>query len=146
MRGEKVGELVVAPENAAGFAEWAVNLVNDLEGIALDYSIDSLEQIDGILERFHQERVTVEQVWVTLLSFGCYVGEVIVRNNPGARWESLGEDEYESELDTGLVVRLSSDMVLNPIGKTEKRILNGDIDSLPYFYEALVKRGGASPA
>jgi hypothetical protein len=74
----------------------------------------------------------------SLFCFGCYVGEVIVRNNRGACWTGLAEDETESELDTGMVVRLASGTILNPIGKAEKRLLNGEIDSLAYFYRALV--------
>jgi hypothetical protein len=139
MRGQELGDLVVAPENAAQFAASAVKNVKKLDNVTLDYSVGSLKHIDDILERFHAEHVTVDDVYVSLFCFGCYVGEVIVRNNRGACWISLPEDSYESELDTGMVVRLASGTIVNPIGKAEKRMLSGEIDQLQYFYKALVE-------
>jgi hypothetical protein len=144
MRGQKLhhqklGEVVVAPKNAALFAADAVESVKKFHHIALDYSVGSLRHIDKILQEYHAEGVTVDGLWLTLFFYGCYAGEVIVRNNRGARWISLPDDSYESELDTGMVVQLASGTVVNPIGKAEKRLLNGEIDSLESFYEAFVE-------
>jgi hypothetical protein len=139
MRGQKLGEVVVAPENAAHFATWTVDKVKKLDDVTLDYSVGSLRRIDEILGRFHAEHVTVADVSVTLFCFGCYVGEVITRNSRGARWIGLAENETESELDTGMVVKLASGTIVNPIAKVEKRMLNGEIDQLQYFYKVLVE-------
>ena len=145
LQHQKLGEVVVAPKNAALFAAYAVENVKKIQNIALDYSVGSLRHIDDILEQYHAEGVTVDDVWLSLFIFGCYVGEVIVRNNRGARWIGLPDDRYESELDTGMVVRLASGTIVNPIGKAEKRMLNGEIDQLQYFYTALVENDPALP-
>ena len=139
MRGTKLGDVLVAPKNAHRFGEYALQLAKRLANVKLDYSVRSLRHIDDILEGYYQEHLTVDDLWLSLFCFGCYVGEVIVRNNRGARWISLPKDRYESELDTGMVVRLATGTTVNPIGKAEKRMLNGDIDQLQYFYKALVE-------
>jgi hypothetical protein len=66
----------------------------------------------------------------------CFLGG---RNNRDARWTSLAENETESDLETGMVVRLASKTIVNPIGKTVKGMLNGEIDSLQHFYKSLVE-------
>jgi hypothetical protein len=143
MRGQKLGKFVVVPENAAQFAANMVDRVKKLDDVTLDYSVGSLRHIDDILERFHNEGVTVEDVALTLFGFGCYVGEVIVRNNRGARWIGLSENETESDLDSGMIVNLASGTIVNPIGKVEKRMLNGEIDQLQYFYKVFVEEDPA---
>jgi len=42
-----------------------------------------------------------------------------------------------------MVVQLASGTIVNPIGKAEKRLLNGEIDQLQYFYKAWVKNDPA---
>ena len=74
-----------------------------------------------------------------MFAFGCYVGEVIVRNNSGARRASLPDDQLESSLNSGLVVRLPRGTQVSPIGKAEKRLVNGEGDSLDAFYKFVVK-------
>ena len=69
----------------------------------------------------------------------CYVGEVIVRYNPGSRWIELPDDETESSLNSGLVVQLPQGIEVNPIGKAEKRLVNGDGDSIAHFYKEIVR-------
>src|SRR5262249_23897452 len=139
MRGQELGKVVVAPKNAAEFAGWGVEQAKKAYNVTLDYSVGSLKHIDDILEQFFAEHVTVDDVYLSLFCFGCYVGEVIVRNNRSARWISLGDNEYESELDTGMVVKLASGTIVNPIGKAAKRTLSGEIDQSQYFYKACVE-------
>jgi hypothetical protein len=130
----------IVPKNAARFAAQIVETVKEMDNIDLDYSVASLKHIDMILERFHREKgVTPRRIAVTLFNFGCYVGEVIVRNNRGARWISLPDDETESSLNSGLVVKLVSGVIANPIGKAEKRLLNGELDSIEFFYRGIVE-------
>ena len=129
----------VVPENAASFAASTVDKVRRIAQIELDYSVASLEHIDAILGQFHSDQVTVNDVAITLFCFGCYVGEVIVRSIPGAHWTTVAPGTTESSLNSGLLVRLPSGTILNPIGKVEKRLLNGEIDSIPYFYYAFAQ-------
>ena len=134
----------VVPENAASFAASTVDKVRGIAQIELDYSVGSLQHVDALLGQFHSDQVSVNDVAITLFCFGCYVGEVIVRNNPGARWSSVAPGTTESSLNSGLLVQLPSGTVLNPIGKVEKRLLNGEVDSVPYFYYVFVQNDPAS--
>jgi hypothetical protein len=142
MQIESLQQLVeheIVPNNAARFAEEIVEMAKELDGIDLDYSVDSLKHVDVILEGFRGDKsVTPKSIAATLFKFGCYVGEVIVRNNPGAHWICLPEDETESSLNSGLAVELVSETIVNPIGKAEKRLLNGEIDSLEFFYKSVM--------
>jgi hypothetical protein len=121
-----------------------VDKVRKIAQIELDYSVGSLEHVDVILGQFHADQVSVNDVAITLFCFGCYVGEVIVRNNPGARWTTVAPGTTESSLNSGLLVQLPSGTILNPIGKVEKRLSNGEGDSVPYFYAALVQNDPAA--
>lgn len=123
------------PQNAAALADRAVKTIRDVEGIALDYSPSSLKHIDRIVLGFHAEGLRFNEVGETAFVFGCYVGEVIVRNL-GARWEM--PDEEGRKLGFGMMgVRLRDGTFLNPIGKALKLLQNGSEDSVEYFYHAL---------
>ena len=123
----------ITPENAHRFAELAVSAVKEHEGATLDYSVRSLKVVDRIIGRFHKEGATVEDVEITLFQFGCYVGEVFVRN-AGGKWRRATRDEKKNVFGVPLVLQLDADTTANPIGKVKKRLENGDEDNLPYFY------------
>ena len=143
MEAKSLQELVpfpIMPENAARFAERIVQTTRELDHIELDYSVASLKLVDHILEMSNRYKgVTPRKIAATLFAYGCYVGEVIVRNNPGAYWSLLDDDETESSLNSGLVVMMPLGTQVNPIGKAEKRLLNGEGDSLAHFYDVIVK-------
>ena len=143
MEAKSLQELVpfaIIPANAARFAARIVKTTRELDQIELDYSIESLKLVDEILEASRSfEGVTPLKIAATLFGYGCYVGEVIIRNNPGAHWTTLTEDETESSLNSGLVVIMPQGTQVNPIGKAEKRLLNGDLDSLAGFYDFIIK-------
>jgi hypothetical protein len=126
----------IAPKNAARFAARIVETLWEVEKVKLNYSVASIKTVDQVLDDYSQHKeVTPRRIAVTLFELGCYVGEVIVRHNPGARWTTLGDEETESSLNSGLVVELATGTVVNPIGKVEKRLVNGDGDDLPHFYQ-----------
>ena len=72
-----------APKHAVQLAELAVAAAKNVDKIELDYSPQSLTAVDRILESFHREGLKESQVGETVFSFGCYVGEVLVRHNRG---------------------------------------------------------------
>jgi hypothetical protein len=78
------------PENAHIYADFMVQQAAEVSGVHLDYSPDSLTQVDKIVKGFRQERHTSKSVDATLLSFGCYVGKVSVRN-AGGTWKNTDE-------------------------------------------------------
>ncbi len=131
----------IAPSNAPRFAADTVAVVEENEGVTLDYSVESLEVIDRIVGSFREEGVEVEDVAATLFSFGCYVGEVFVRN-AGATWRKASQQEMEEVFGVPLVLQMAPDMTLNPIGKVIKRLEEGEEHGLPYFYRKFAQRPG----
>ena len=79
-----------APKFAADIAAAAL----DISGVKLDYSPKSLRLVDEILEGMRSEGVKPEQVAETLFGFGCYVGEVFVRNS-GGKWRKQEDKELQ---------------------------------------------------
>jgi len=119
-------------DNMPNHAEVAVQAAARVDGVALNYGADSLGSVDVILGRFHDEGVGVDRVAETIFSFGAYVGEVIVRSVGASDEHPMGRGPP--------MVRLPTDSVVNPIGKAFKRVENGDLESVPYFYYALVEK------
>lgn len=132
------------PEFAAIHAQIAVDAARDIDHVALDYSPASLAEVDRILGKFHAEGLTTDQMGATVFSFGCYVGEILVRNNSG-KWmmppqtalSKLGFSDSNM-----MVVQLPNGGVWNPIMKAFKLLENGESDSVAYFYRVAVLREG----
>jgi hypothetical protein len=143
MKPKSLQELVpfeITPQNASRFAERIVDSAREVDGVELDYSVASLEEVNQILMGFRNQKKVpkVLDIAVTLFEFGCYVGEVLVRNNSGSEWAMLPDDETESPLNSGLVVELPKGTTANPIGKVVKRFENGEGDDLVYFYRMVL--------
>lgn len=127
----------IVPKNTPLFASDVVHCVEKFEGVTLDYSVKSLEVIDSLVARFRENGSTVDDMAATLFSFGCYLGEVIVKN-AGGKWRKATQDELDNVFGMPLVLDLKNGVTLNPIGKVIKRLENGEEDSIPYFYQACV--------
>lgn len=128
------------PENAAKLAELAVQAARNVDGIELDYSPKSLASVDRILGNFHAEGLSENQIGETVFSFGCYVGEVLVRNHSG-RW-AMPDSSFLGKLGGGanmMCVELPNGSTWNPIGKAFKLLANGLQDSVVYFYTVATK-------
>jgi hypothetical protein len=121
----------ITPENAPRFAADIVRLAKSVNDVDLDYSIESLANADAIIESFRKDGCDSESIAATLFGFGCYVGEVFVRQ-AGFKWRKATEEDAEWSGQPLLLKR--GKRQVNPIGKVIKRLQNGDIDSLPYFY------------
>jgi hypothetical protein len=123
-----------SPEYAAEHAQIAADAARDVDHVHLDYSVASIAEIDKIIARFHAEGMRGDQVAETVFSFGCYVGEVMVRQLRGA-WKMPAETDLPKELGGDfMVVELPSRTVCNPIGKAFKLLELGEGESLTYFY------------
>ena len=123
------------PENAAKFAAGIVKAALDVSGVQLDFKPESLAAVDNIIEGMRAEGVTYEQIAETLFGFGCYVGEVFVRNNGGI-WRIADETQLKEEIaGSPIVMELQDGSINNPVGKVFKRFINGDTDSLTFFYQ-----------
>ena len=131
------------PENASGYANTAVNAVKNLDKLDLDYSVQSLEIVDGILNRFHKEGVSVEKIGAILFAFGCYVGEVFIRNC-GGKWRKEEETSMKGFAGFFIVVELPNDKICNPVGKVFKIVTEGERGALPYFYHVFTTKDGTT--
>lgn len=133
------------PENAPRFAEEAVEAVKKLQNVDLDYTPSSLHHIDEVLDIFNLGELSSIEMADTLFIFGCYVGEVFVRN-AGARWRVTDETIMKDLEDLPLVLELSDGHnINNPIGKVFKRCDNGMVDNLPYFYTVFTDQPSPNP-
>jgi hypothetical protein len=130
-------------ENARRFAADIVASAKKVSGIDLDYSVASLEAVDGILENFRRQRVKSDQIAETLFGFGCYVGEVFVRQATAA-WRLAVETGTPGVFGFPLVIQTGSASYCNPIAKVFKRVDNGVEGSLPYFFQVFAKPSGAA--
>ena len=132
------------PEAAPQHAALAVSAAQLIQDIELDYSIESLELLDGLLERLHQDGVAVDQVAEVLFACGCYVGEVFVRH-AGAAWCPTEGTSMEGVTGFPLLIQLGPQRYCNPVGKVFKRLVEGGEHGLVPFY-ALFSRREAPPS
>ncbi|MBD3676519.1 MAG: hypothetical protein HUJ26_23660 [Planctomycetaceae bacterium] len=123
----------ISPENAPRFAADIAEVAEQNTGVPLDYSVESLEIVDEIIGGFHEQGVELERVEATIFGFGCYVGEVFVKN-VNASWRMCTEDEFENMFGVPMILEMGEENLVNPIGKVIKRLENGEEDNLPYFY------------
>jgi hypothetical protein len=127
----------VTPENAPAFAQDAVASAARITGVALDYSVASLEAVDRIIEDIRASGGNIDTYAETMFCFGCYVGEVFVRRARG-RWIATPEDQLKV-FGMRLIVELPPrGQLCNPIAKAFKRLHNGKVS-------IVVPRKGTSP-
>src|SRR5690242_15429273 len=123
------------PDAAPKHAESCVSAVKNVDNIDLDYSVESLRVLDRLIEQFRADGTTSEQIGETLYAFGCYVGEVVVRN-AGGRWVDSSHMPLAGPGGFPLVQH-GEQSVCNPIGKVFKRLEEGSEHDLPYFYRVV---------
>jgi hypothetical protein len=128
------------PEYATRHAQIAVDAARNVEGIELDFSPESLPEVDRIIGAFHAERLRPDQVGETVFSFGCYVGEVFVRHHAG-RWVMPKRSWFGFGGSDMMLVEMPNGVVCNPIGKAFKLLEQGESESLTYFYQVMVREG-----
>jgi hypothetical protein len=112
------------------------------EGYHADFSVASLAEID----RFFNENapngkplpggLLDENVGERLFALGCYLGEVL-RKSAGGRWDANLEKPDD---EIGLLLVLSSEMVIFPIQRIMKRFTNGPEDSISAFAYVVLKK------
>lgn len=126
--------------NAPLFAADTVVAAEEISGVRLDYSVDSLEAVDAIIGQMRGDGCTSSQIAETLFVFGCYVGEVFVRQANG-QWRDAAGSPMDGRTRFPMVVELPDGAYCNPIGKVFKRLDNGEADNLPQFFRAFTRSG-----
>jgi len=129
------------PEHAADLADTCVEAAKRISGLNLDYSPESLALVDRQLDRFAGEGQDSSKIASTLFCFGCYVGEVLVRNL-GGHWIAVKDPAMERLAGFPMVVMMENGDWWNPIGKVFKRLDDGASESLEYLFA--VAAGGRS--
>lgn len=113
------------PENMPLLADVAVRDAAQDEGVTLDYSIESLREVDRILIGYHTRGVVLGSILETVFCYGCYVGEVM-RRQSGETWARSPRPELMGKLP---VLRSAGGSVTAPIAKAFKCVQNGEEDS-----------------
>jgi hypothetical protein len=125
-------------EDAEAYALDAVDLAARNFGVALDWSEDSVRQVEQMLGRLHDElartRPPQDAVWTFAKAFGSYVGEV-VRRHHGGEWGtvSMGGQSFPGLEQAG-------GALCWPWGKAHNRLINGPEDNVWHYYRLLVQR------
>jgi hypothetical protein len=107
----------------------AISIAKEYRGISLDYSPASVEQVETILGKLHDEykkRGTTEGQRGLALAFGVYIGEVIRKQAGEGPWErdhpQLGESSMRS---TGEATPVSRSPGASSVSPTASRTTSG---------------------
>jgi|RhiMetdeSRZDD1v2_1073273.scaffolds.fasta_scaffold49092_6 hypothetical protein len=106
-------------------------------GEALDFSSESLEGVERIMNKLHKQateapadqKLTEAQIIELSKLWGIYVGEVI-RRYYGGQWAMV-----DGVPDLALGGKQSS-----PLAKVRKRIVDGPMENLKYFFQSIMKQ------
>ena len=123
------------PENAVQHAAIAVRVAREEWESDLDFSPASLEALDGEIDSLREDGLDAEEAAETLFVFGCYLGEVLVRQLAGA-WVPTGLSTLRGVSPWPMVVALPDGSAWDAIGKAYKRLELGDSEFLPAFFAA----------
>ncbi|MEU0837348.1 hypothetical protein [Streptomyces sp. NPDC005969] len=74
----------LVPGNAPRRAAAIVASAADISGAELDYSPESIDLVEDIVDGLRAEGVTGEHMAEPLIAFGCYIGEILTRHVGGA--------------------------------------------------------------
>jgi hypothetical protein len=109
-------------------ADQHVETVRNIFGEELDYSEESIAQLDKIIQKGWPDRPPA-MLEPTVVTFGAYLGETI-RRNIGGEW---GFAESEGYYLDGVGEKAK----IFPFAKVTKRFKNGEEDSLEFYYKAI---------
>ncbi|MDT5222814.1 MAG: hypothetical protein QOG19_221 [Mycobacterium sp.] len=121
---------VPAATTASGLAARAADAARTMFDIELDFTPGSLDQVDTILNGFREPGS--DRMAEFIFIFGCYLGEVMVRNADYV-WVDTPADLVR-HLGALTVHNPGTGANANPINKAFKRVDYGEPDNLTYFY------------
>jgi hypothetical protein len=133
-----------SPTNARDHAAIAVRLARDEWDTALDYSPASLELLDAEIDTLREDGEDGEAAAELLFVFGCYLGEVLVRQLGGA-WAVTALSALRGVSPWPMVVVLPDGSSWDAIGKAYKRLELGDGEYLPAYFVAAAQHGRPAP-
>lgn len=126
-------------EHAPDHARVCVEGAKRIDDVDLDYTVESLEYIDMVIESWRDESARVEDVATVLFTLGCYLGEVFVQQADG-KWVAPPNPEEET---FPLLVELEGGITCRPIEQVFKRFEEPEAgDYLPDYFEEVVAESG----
>ncbi|SDA30621.1 hypothetical protein SAMN02910447_03233 [Ruminococcus sp. YE71] len=116
--------------NIKRICEIAVKEAKELYDTDLDYTPESIDRLDKMLEAASQETPLSERRRRSIaVEFGFYLGETMLKNGMAeAGWEWKGAKVPMIDLE------LASGVKLNPVVKVYRRLCNGEEDEVKSFY------------
>lgn len=122
-----------APRHAADIVATAA----DISGTELDYSSESVSLVEEIVDGFRAEGVTGEVMAASLIGFGCYVGEVLIRH-AGGSWQHAPTPHPAT---APVIVVLPDTRECHPIDWVFGRLRSGAAVSITGLYTAAATNG-----
>ena len=113
----------------------AVDMASKNNGVKLDYTPESIQKVEEVLGKIHDEYERTkpsEGVQGVAMAYGAYIGEVIKRIEPGAKWER--SDSVGGENSYPLHWRGGTSYVC---AWCYRRITNGEEDNVWHKYIAI---------
>lgn len=110
-----------------------VGTLFDEQGVDLDYSDESLEELDRLINQLWHEPVEDEDALAAMVAnWGAYLGVTIIQN-VGGEWV------FRKDLEQASIFFPRTEMEAYPLHKLRKRFMLGPMESIADFYEALVQ-------
>lgn len=110
-----------------------VMAVFDDAGVLLDYSDESVAELDRLAAQLWPEAIEEEEVLDAIVAnWGAYLGQAII-DNLGGEWT------FRQDLEHASVHFPRTGMEAFPFHKVRKRLVLGPQESMADFYEALVE-------
>ncbi|NLX06956.1 MAG: hypothetical protein GXY33_17600 [Phycisphaerae bacterium] len=117
----------------AALADEAVRIAAD-RGVTLDYSPDSVEQVESLLADLHQRRVdgrlSDDELGLLAHQFGAYIGEVL-RRTYGGYWA----EDHEVAGPKTFPIHWRKQGESFPVGWCGKRMLYGEEDNVWHKFQ-----------
>jgi hypothetical protein len=122
---------------AAAYSQDMVDLARERFGISLDWSDNSIQQIERIAALLHDHYVKDHPPEETIAPFykmlGSYLGEVFRKNHKGTwGWVTLKGARFPG-------MKREPSSLFWPWGKARNRIFNGPEDDLWQYYQYLLR-------
>jgi hypothetical protein len=127
----------------AEYAQDAVDIARDKFQIDLDYSLESIELLNIILQSqfdamptgwqlLYRFRPSKRRIRTLSKTWGGYLGEVI-RRHWGGQWLAPGDGPFK-----GGVTLLVQGTMLSPIARAHKQLVNGVEASVSVYFASLI--------
>jgi len=137
-----IPEATTLSEDIPKASEWVVKYFAQ-DSIILDYSIQSIKQLDNFIEKNSENGKAKDSSKLSsdlgykLFAIGSYVGQVIIKGSSGSKWVT---DDSDPNGEVNIEIQMKDGTKMWPVQRVLKRYQNGDEDNL-YSYVYLVSQG-----